>query len=400
MMRVVLLPLVRSKLALKSRQQLWAYVTHKKVAKEQAAVPASTHISLAHHADDMPLCPNEKLTLWQHIKLKFRIKIAQAEHKWHTIEHSHTDEGKNQNYNCNRTHTDGQNDPSKSLSKSQSKSDSESLQILAVLKDAKNRIEHLFARIIHISVIKMKTFTNAREDMLAGIHHALHIRERELTKQRRQTLQHHAATKLSMKFNATHLKLDEPKKATNSPEQLTFNNDDYTTSNSGASDAAHVRDADSQDPRKIKVIIQHPTSIRATDARHQLLSIAQVCYTSHRRNMYLSALCIPLSMSAGILPGPNVFLIYNLLRLWLNWKCMHGAQALTRGKCDIECEETSDLDEAWSFHADNIMRDDITAHSEHTSTKHGRFCAQCWPESLDHLFSIHVERHVLKRYRN
>lgn len=48
---------------------------------------------------------------------------------------------------------------------------------------------------------------------------------------------------------------------------------------------------------------------------------------------HLSTACLPVSLLAGILPGPNVFLVYNGYRVHSHWKAARGGrhlQELTR----------------------------------------------------------------------
>ncbi|KAJ3096168.1 hypothetical protein HDU97_006174 [Phlyctochytrium planicorne] len=48
----------------------------------------------------------------------------------------------------------------------------------------------------------------------------------------------------------------------------------------------------------------------------------------HRRWYFLSILCLPISAAATILPGPNFFFLYNLVRLYDHYRAMKGGQAL------------------------------------------------------------------------
>ena len=48
----------------------------------------------------------------------------------------------------------------------------------------------------------------------------------------------------------------------------------------------------------------------------------------HAKYRRLSIWCIPLSMAAGIMPGPNVFLAYNLFRLYSHDRALKGSQHL------------------------------------------------------------------------
>lgn len=48
----------------------------------------------------------------------------------------------------------------------------------------------------------------------------------------------------------------------------------------------------------------------------------------HKKWFYRSIYCIPFSMLMGILPGPNVFLAFNLFRVYSHDKAYHGATRL------------------------------------------------------------------------
>jgi hypothetical protein len=62
----------------------------------------------------------------------------------------------------------------------------------------------------------------------------------------------------------------------------------------------------------------------------QIADAAVARLNHHKSRFYMSVALLPVSSLAGILPGPNVFLLYNGWRAWSHWKCLENVQALQK----------------------------------------------------------------------
>ncbi|KAI3649780.1 hypothetical protein MP228_005412 [Amoeboaphelidium protococcarum] len=69
----------------------------------------------------------------------------------------------------------------------------------------------------------------------------------------------------------------------------------------------------------------YPSLIDKKIVKSRLQNMLDYRIPYHQKYRRLSVYCIPLSMLGGILPGPNVFLMYNLFRLYSHDKAYRGA---------------------------------------------------------------------------
>jgi len=87
------------------------------------------------------------------------------------------------------------------------------------------------------------------------------------------------------------------------------------------------------DPPPPRMPIEHvQVRIHSTfahpDLAKRLSDAATARVAHHKTRFYLSVALLPISSLAGILPGPNVFLLYNGWRAWSHWKCLENVRAL------------------------------------------------------------------------
>jgi hypothetical protein len=71
-------------------------------------------------------------------------------------------------------------------------------------------------------------------------------------------------------------------------------------------------------PSSKELLCVYPKSIPEELIRSRLFEMINNRTTYHQKYLYLSTACLPFSLLMGILPGPNVFVIYNLYRVLLN----------------------------------------------------------------------------------
>ncbi|KAI9206758.1 mitochondrial K+-H+ exchange-related-domain-containing protein [Polychytrium aggregatum] len=72
----------------------------------------------------------------------------------------------------------------------------------------------------------------------------------------------------------------------------------------------------------------HPARLSTSQIQHELETLANRRTPYHQRLFILSTLLVPVSCLATILPGPNVFLAYNLFRVYSHWRAYQGARTL------------------------------------------------------------------------
>ncbi|KAJ3318644.1 hypothetical protein HDU76_000775 [Blyttiomyces sp. JEL0837] len=84
----------------------------------------------------------------------------------------------------------------------------------------------------------------------------------------------------------------------------------------------------SKDAKQTTIPLHHPTHLSPSDLQRTLheLVIRRIPY--HQRNLRLAILLTPFTAALSILPGPNVFLLYNLVRVYDHYRAYNGATAL------------------------------------------------------------------------
>ncbi|KAJ3210672.1 hypothetical protein HDU67_005126 [Dinochytrium kinnereticum] len=78
------------------------------------------------------------------------------------------------------------------------------------------------------------------------------------------------------------------------------------------------------------ITVHHPTHIPSDQALSHLQYVSHHRINYHRRWLLISTLSLPFSAAATLLPGPNVFLLYNVVRLNDHYRALRGGQALER----------------------------------------------------------------------
>ncbi|KAI8385806.1 mitochondrial K+-H+ exchange-related-domain-containing protein [Blakeslea trispora] len=78
-----------------------------------------------------------------------------------------------------------------------------------------------------------------------------------------------------------------------------------------------------------KVLIHHPTLLNGPELDHALKGLLKQRIPHHKKYMWYSAYCVPLSCTFAIVPlVPNIPLAYNLFRLYSHYKAYKGAEHL------------------------------------------------------------------------
>mmetsp|Transcript_35386 Transcript_35386/g.56743 ORF Transcript_35386/g.56743 Transcript_35386/m.56743 type:complete len:289 (-) Transcript_35386:16-882(-) len=79
-----------------------------------------------------------------------------------------------------------------------------------------------------------------------------------------------------------------------------------------------------------------PSGIDANLALNHLDIISRERIKYHRKWMWLNTSILPLTALLGLLPGPNVFVLYNGYRLWSHYKAYYGAIAVQHRRRQFE----------------------------------------------------------------
>lgn len=74
--------------------------------------------------------------------------------------------------------------------------------------------------------------------------------------------------------------------------------------------------------------VHYPDSVGLDAMRAQLHALADVGASYHRRWLIASAAALPFTFALTVIPGPNVFLYYNVYRTFSHWRALSGARAL------------------------------------------------------------------------
>ncbi|KAJ3192019.1 hypothetical protein HK101_007172 [Irineochytrium annulatum] len=83
-------------------------------------------------------------------------------------------------------------------------------------------------------------------------------------------------------------------------------------------------------PQRIRARLHHPAELSETTVVNYLTALANRRLPYHYKWTVLSVLCLPFSAAMTILPGPNVFLLYNAVRLRDHFCAWRGSQNLAR----------------------------------------------------------------------
>lgn len=76
------------------------------------------------------------------------------------------------------------------------------------------------------------------------------------------------------------------------------------------------------------VLLLHPKALSGDEARSLLLDLGRRRVQAHRSWLAVCIGMLPISLAAGLLPGPNVFLAWNAYRLYSHYTAYKGASAL------------------------------------------------------------------------
>eukprot|EP01087_Luapelamoeba_hula_P003862 TRINITY_DN1373_c2_g1_i1.p1 TRINITY_DN1373_c2_g1~~TRINITY_DN1373_c2_g1_i1.p1 ORF type:complete len:332 (-),score=68.85 TRINITY_DN1373_c2_g1_i1:45-1040(-) len=76
------------------------------------------------------------------------------------------------------------------------------------------------------------------------------------------------------------------------------------------------------------VDLLYPSSLSLLSVQAHFHDLFQTRTKFHDKWMWMSIACVPFSLLAGILPGPNVFLLYNAYRIHSHWKASKASSHL------------------------------------------------------------------------
>ncbi len=70
----------------------------------------------------------------------------------------------------------------------------------------------------------------------------------------------------------------------------------------------------------------HDGELSDAAVRSEWIKWLETRLVSHERGVWLNIACLPVTLLMGLLPGPNVFIAWNALRLYVHWFARRGAQ--------------------------------------------------------------------------
>ena len=79
-----------------------------------------------------------------------------------------------------------------------------------------------------------------------------------------------------------------------------------------------------------------PNGVNKNEAINHLKLITERKLKFHQKWMYLNMSILPFTALLGILPGPNVFVLYNGFRLYSHYKAYHGAMSIEQRQPEFE----------------------------------------------------------------
>jgi hypothetical protein len=89
------------------------------------------------------------------------------------------------------------------------------------------------------------------------------------------------------------------------------------------------------------MLVVHPSGVDKGTVQKKLLDLGTREEAHHKRLLVLWGLAVPLTASMTILPGPNIFLFWNVFRVYSHYKALKGAQCLLASAtvCDYQSDE-------------------------------------------------------------
>lgn len=149
------------------------------------------------------------------------------------------------------------------------------------------------------------------------------------------------------------------------------------------------------------------TSTTPHELKLQLISYSQSCFRYNLFYTMMSVLCLPLTLSMTILPGPNIFAAYNVYRIYCYYTCCIGAlnlynmltidyssdnnntelesdhQMKLRGRnvSYIDSDELDRITREWYEHCDLLNNTNTTNHA--TLNQSNRYTAYQYNQSTD-----------------
>ncbi|KAJ3179063.1 hypothetical protein HDU85_005018 [Gaertneriomyces sp. JEL0708] len=88
--------------------------------------------------------------------------------------------------------------------------------------------------------------------------------------------------------------------------------------------------------------VYYPANIPQSHIENELSAIVANRAPHHQQRLMLCMIALPFSALFGVVPGPNVPLIWNLYRLYSNWRALQGGKTLQRAKLEDRLEFIGD----------------------------------------------------------
>jgi hypothetical protein len=79
----------------------------------------------------------------------------------------------------------------------------------------------------------------------------------------------------------------------------------------------------------VQVQIGTVDSLTDTDALNKLETLLKVNLVYHQKWFYLNIIAAPFTAAAGVLPGPNVFFFWNMMRLYSHYQALESSKFLS-----------------------------------------------------------------------
>ncbi|KAJ3189967.1 hypothetical protein HDU85_000257 [Gaertneriomyces sp. JEL0708] len=85
---------------------------------------------------------------------------------------------------------------------------------------------------------------------------------------------------------------------------------------------------------KFLVEVHHPPNVPKPQIEEQISTILTQRIPHHQQRLTLSIIALPVSMLFILLPTPNIPLMWNLYRLYSNWRALQGAKTLHKARSE------------------------------------------------------------------
>lgn len=91
--------------------------------------------------------------------------------------------------------------------------------------------------------------------------------------------------------------------------------------------------------------IIHPSGVNSRYVKRRLHLLLRTKTAMHKRGIYVNSFCLPLSIAATVLPGPNVFFAWNAYRLVSHVRAHQGGTRVLTGRTKLVFTASDELGE-------------------------------------------------------